>query len=151
MKPISVAGRYDLLIIALIPTKCSTGHICKHHRTVQEGTLTLVVAIAFMFAMSMAPQPPHRQWQVNANGRLIALFSMGRGVDGSQHGRYTKVKRVYIVQCTRNWLKHKLAIIFGYFILEILITVVTAKLYVNVGVLVPFIMSEVSPGETELT
>ena len=95
--------------------------------TVREGTLTLAAAIAFMFAMSMAPQRPRRQWQVNANGRLNALFSMGRGVDGSQLGRYTKVKRVYIVQCTRNWLKHKLTIIFGYFILEILITVVTAK------------------------
>ena len=101
---------------------------------------------AFMFAMSMAPQRPHRQWQVNANGRLNALFSMGHGVDGSQLGRYTKVKRVYIVQCTRNWLKHKLTIIFGYFILEISITVVTAKPFVNVGVLVLFIMSEVSPG-----
>ena len=86
--------------------------------------LTLAAAIAFMFTMSMALQRLHRQWQVNANGRLNALFSMGRGVDGSQLGRYTKVKRVYIVQCTRNWLKHKLTIIFGYFILEIMITVV---------------------------
>ena len=122
-----------------------------NHGTVREGTLTLAAAIAFMFAMSMAPQRPHRQWQVNANGRLNALFSMGRGVDRSQLGRYTKVKRVYIVQCTRKWLKHKLMIIFGYFILEILITVVTAKPFVNVGVLVLFIMSEVSHGETELT
>ena len=121
------------------------------HRTVRKRTLTLAAAIAFMFAMSMALQRPHRQWQVNSNGRLNALFSMGRGVDGSQLGRYTKVKRVYIVQCTSNWLKHKLTIIFGYFIFEILITVVTAKPFVNVGVLVLFIMSQVSPGETELT
>ena len=97
----------------------------------------------------MAPQRPHRQWQVNANGRLKALFSMGRDVDGSQIGRYTKVKRVYIAQCTSNWLKHKFTIIFGYFIPEILITVVTAKPFVDVGVLVLFIMSEVSPGETD--
>ena len=41
-------------------------------------------------------------------------------------------------------------IIFGYFILEVLNPVVTAEPFVNVGVLVQFIMSEVSPGATEL-
>ena len=106
-----------------------------NHRTVREGTRTLAAALAFMFAMSMAPQRPHRQWQVNANGRLNALVSIGRGADGSQLWRYTKVKHVYIVQCTENWLKHKLTIIFGYLILEILIPVVTAKPFMNVGVL----------------
>ena len=40
--------------------------------------------------------------------------------------------------------------IFGYFILVILIQVVTAKPFENVGVIVLFIMSEVSPGATEL-
>ena len=119
-------------------TQCSAWRCCValfdvNHGTVREGTLTLAAGIAFMFAMSMAPQRPHRQWQVNANGRLSALFSMRRGVDGSQLGRYTNVKRIYIVQCTRNWLKHKLTIIFAYFILEILITVVTAKPFVKVG------------------
>ena len=41
-------------------------------------------------------------------------------------------------------------IIFAYFILGILIPVVTTKPFVNDGVLVLFIMSEVSPGATEI-
>ena len=41
--------------------------------------------------------------------------------------------------------------IFGYFIRDTFIPVVTAKPFVNVGVRVLFIMFEVSPEKTELT
>ena len=47
-----------------------TARCVEHDRTVRvestvrvgEGTLTLTAAITVMFAMSMAPQRPHRQW-----------------------------------------------------------------------------------------
>ena len=113
------SNRIPIRIVSIVPDRYSA----------------LVAAIAFMFAMSMAPQRLHRQWQVNANGRLNALFSMGCGVDVSQLWRYTKVKIIYTVQCSEKWLTHTLMIFFGYFILEILIPMVTAKPFVNVIVL----------------